>query len=221
LYRRCAPPTTHVGYDSFWSFYGSGYAGVVTFVRTGLTKSFTDNPFDSVGESAGRCMFTDHGEFSVLNIYAPNAGRGPEYLERKMAFYEQLSAAMERWIQESRKVVVTGDINTAHTELDIYNPKKYAQETGFLTREREWISTFLQQRKCVDVWRELNPGVRKYAFWDQKRCILSRCVVDVVLREKNCGWRIDVFYANEKMMKDVVSSDILSNVRLFEFIDGR
>jgi exodeoxyribonuclease-3 len=115
-------------------------------------------------------MLTDHGAFSILNIYAPNAGRGPEHLAKKMEFYDELSSAMDKWtLEEGRKVVITGDINTAHTELDIYNPKKYALETGFMDSERAWISGFLEGRKCVDVWREFNPGVRKYTFWDQKR----------------------------------------------------
>jgi exodeoxyribonuclease III len=115
-------------------------------------------------------MLTDHGTFMILNIYAPNAGRGFEYLERKMAFYSELSRAMARWTEAGRKVVITGDINTAHTEFDIYNPQKYIKDTGFLESEREWITTFLSQRKCKDVWREFNPAVRKYTFWDQKRC---------------------------------------------------
>jgi exodeoxyribonuclease-3 len=102
----------------------------------------------------------------ILNIYAPNAGRGDEYLERKMAFYSELSRAMARWTEAGRKVVITGDINTAHTEFDIYNPRKYMKDTGFLESEREWITTFLSQRKCKDVWREFNPGVRKYTFWN-------------------------------------------------------
>lgn len=164
------------GYDSFWSFSGSGYSGVVTYARQGLTKSSTPNPFNRLPHdtlSSGRCMLTDHGVFMVLNIYAPNAGRGPEYLEKKMEFYDELSSAMGRWTQDGRKVVITGDINTAHTELDIYNPKKYASETGYLASEREWISRFLEERRCKDVWREQNPGVRKYTFWDQKRCTLD------------------------------------------------
>jgi exodeoxyribonuclease-3 len=115
-------------------------------------------------------MLTDHGAFMILNIYAPNAGRGDEYLERKMAFYGELSRAMARWTEAGHKVVITGDINTAHTEFDIYNPRKYIKDTGFLESEREWITTFLSQRKCKDVWREFNPGARKYTFWDQKRC---------------------------------------------------
>ena len=157
-------------------------------------------------------MFTDHGSFSILNIYAPNAGRGPEHLEKKMAFYDELSQAMARWTQEGRDVVVTGDINTAHTPLDIYNPRKYTEETGFLERERDWITAFLSERKCRDVWREFNPGVRKYTFWDQKRRSQSRIELIVVMREKNCGWRIDVYYANEGMMKTVISSEILNDV---------
>jgi len=123
-------------------------------------------------------MLTDHGTFIVLNIYAPNAGRGPEHLERKMEFYDEISSAMARWTEEGRKVVITGDINTAHSELDIYNPKKYRQETGFLDSERDWITTFLNGRKCKDVWREFNPGVRKYTFWDQKRRFPSKISAD-------------------------------------------
>lgn len=192
----------------------------MTYARTGLTKSFTDDPFGQESDSKdsnilfeGRCMLTDHGAFTILNIYAPNAGRGPEFLERKMAFYNELSKAMARWTQEGRKVVVTGDINTAHTELDIYNPRKYIQDTGFLESEKEWITTFLSQRKCKDVWREFHPGVRKYSYWDQRRrSDLSENCLTIVMREKNCGWRIDVFYANEPMMQDVISSDILDNV---------
>jgi exodeoxyribonuclease III len=208
-----------IGFDSFWSFSGSGYAGVVTYARTGLTKSFTDNPFATDIDnkephplSQGRCMLTDHGAFLILNIYAPNAGRGPEYLERKMAFYGELSQAMARWTQEGRKVVVTGDINTAHSELDIYNPRKYSQETGFLDIEREWITTFLSKRKCTDAWREFNPNIRKYSFWDQKRCMALKLSLTIVMRENNHGWRIDVFYANERMMEDVISSEILNEV---------
>jgi exodeoxyribonuclease III len=115
-------------------------------------------------------MLTDHGGFLLLNIYAPNAGRGSDHLERKMAFYAELSVTMERWTQEGRRVVITGDINTAHTELDIYNPKKYMEETGYLDIEREWITSFLSQRKCTDVWRKQHPGERKYTYWDQRRC---------------------------------------------------
>ena len=95
-------------------------------------------------------------------------------------------------LEEGRKVVITGDINTAHTELDIYNPKKYATETGFMDSERGWITGFLQGRKCVDVWREFNPGVRKYTFWDQKRCTHPTPLSQVPMIEGEDGSRIRV-----------------------------
>jgi exodeoxyribonuclease III len=148
-----------------------------------VTKYFSDNPF-SIDESKkedadalyrGRCMLTDHGDFVILNIYATNAGRGPAYLQRKMTFYNELYLAVARWTDEGKKVIVTGDINTAHTELDIYNPQKYRQETGFLDIERNWITTFLNDRKCKDVWRELHPTERKYTFWDQRRRTVTFC----------------------------------------------
>lgn len=114
-------------------------------------------------------MLTDHGAFVLLNLYAPNAGRGEDYLQMKLEFYSELSQAVARWTEDGRKVVVTGDINTAHSELDIYNPRKYMDQTGFLDVERNWITSFLSERKCKDVWRELHPGLRKYTFWDQRR----------------------------------------------------
>jgi exodeoxyribonuclease-3 len=183
------------GYDSFWSFSGNGYAGVVTYARTGMTKSFTDCPFsisvskteDAAATYRGRCMLTDHGDFILLNIYAPNAGRGPEYLERKMAFYSELSLAMSRWTDEGRKVIITGDINTAHTELDVYNPPKYRWETGFLDIERDWITSFLAKHKCKDVWRVFNPIQRRYTFWDQKRRL---ALFGFRVNFQSCGKRI-------------------------------
>ncbi len=217
------------GYDSFFSYSGSGYAGVATYARTGSTRWWTDNPFvvNITAESApstviqevfstdcsktkpeetsiGRCVLTDHGHFLLLNVYAVNAGRGPEFLTKKFTFYNHLSLCVRKWQEAGRKVIVTGDINTAHTELDIYNPVKYGTGTGFLPQEREWISEFLASRDCVDIFRELHPAERKYSFWDQRR----------QQRGPNNGWRIDVYYASASLIrgKEGTKSEILNEV---------
>ena len=212
------------GYDSFFSFSGKGYAGVATFARKGTTKWWTDNPFAvGLGEqttertiaqqkkidpdtdpdvSIGRCVMTDHDAFLLLNIYAPNAGRGPVYLERKFKFYETLAACVKKWQDAGRKVIVTGDINTAHHEIDIYNPLKYQCGTGFLPEEREWITSLLRDANISDAYRKLNPSTRKYSFWDQRR----------QQRPLNNGWRIDVFYCSNELITPTCTSDILNDV---------
>lgn len=199
------------GYDSFFSFSGKGYAGVVTYVRKGGCQWWTDNPFNTAlgspppstslkktndpdtdpDTSIGRCLLTDHGDFLLLNIYAPNAGRGEEYLARKLTFYGELSDCVRKWQNAGRKVIVTGDINTAHSELDIYNPTKYSQVTGFLNQERQWITDFLNEHNMVDAFRERHKDVRKYSFWDQRR----------QQRPLNNGWRIDAFYVSRDLFE--------------------
>lgn len=201
------------GYDSFFSFSGKGYAGIATYARKGSTRWWTDNPFNvgvgSIKEaervngvrkvvdpdtnpdtSIGRCVLTDHESFLLLNIYAPNAGRGPEYLERKFTFYRTLEECVRKWRDAGRRVIVTGDINTAHEEIDIYNPKKYATGTGFLPEERAWVSKLLSDHDLVDAFRALYPDWRKYSFWDQRR----------QQRAPNNGWRIDAFYVSRELL---------------------
>lgn len=203
------------GYESFFSFSGKGYAGIATFARKGSTRWWTDNPFNvdlgsakAIEEkrngvsgrvldpdtdpdvSIGRCVLTDHGSFVLLNIYAPNAGRGEEYLARKFKFYDTLSDCVRKWTQAGRQVIVTGDINTAHEEIDIYNPDKYRNGTGFLAKEREWITKLLKDYGMSDAFRALHPELRKYSFWDQRR----------QQRPLNNGWRIDAFYISNTLL---------------------
>ncbi|CCG82789.1 DNA-(Apurinic or apyrimidinic site) lyase [Taphrina deformans PYCC 5710] len=200
------------GYESFFSFSGKGYAGIATFAKKGSTRWWTDNPFNidlgSLKEvekgapkkladpdtdpdvSIGRCVLTDHGSFLLLNIYAPNAGRGEEYLARKFTFYRILADCVRKWTEAGRQVIVTGDINTAHSELDIYNPEKYKTGTGFLPEERQWITKLLQDYDMSDAFRAIYPDKRKYSFWDQRR----------QQRAPNNGWRIDAFYVSNSLL---------------------
>lgn len=215
------------GYESFFSFSGKGYAGIATFAKRGSVRWWTDNPFNTeigsvkdkaakasmpedpdtaIDTSIGRCVLTDHESFLLLNIYAPNAGRGPQYLERKFTFYRALEQCVAKWQAAGRQVIVTGDINTAHSELDIYNPTKFCEGTGFLPEERQWITEFLARQEMSDAFRRLHPDKRKYSFWDQKRN----------LRPSNYGWRIDAFYCSNKLFDtgagEAVESAILNDV---------
>ncbi|BFZ56083.1 hypothetical protein PYCC9005_003125 [Savitreella phatthalungensis] len=204
------------GYDSFFTYSGKGYAGVATYVRKGGTRWWTDRPFsDPLGGSKegrvadvlrpraqvvdvdedadvsrGRCVLTDHIDFLVLNIYAPNAGRGDLFLKRKMQFYDDMSDCVRKWRAAGRKVIVTGDINTAPTPLDIYHPAKFEKHTGFLPQERAYIVKFCKDHNAVDAFRLLHPDERKYSFWDYR----------TQQRPLDNGWRIDLHLASRELL---------------------
>lgn len=146
--------------------------------------------------SRGRCVLTDHVDFLILNIYAPNAGRGESFLARKMEFYSTMSDCVRKWRAAGRRVIVTGDLNTAPSELDIYNPGKFAATTGFLPSERAYIEKFCKNHDAVDAFRHLHPDTRKYSFWDYR----------TQQRPLNNGWRIDLHLCSRELLYEACSA---------------
>ena len=113
-----------------------------------------------------------------------------------MEFYEHLLNLCNVLIKEGREIVITGDFNTAHNEIDLKNHKVNKKNTGFLTEEREWIDRFLNHG-FYDAFRVLYPKVEQYTWWSYR----------FSAREKNVGWRLDYFLVTEKileMTKDVI-----------------
>ena len=134
------------GFDSFWAFdtVNKGRSGVVTYVRHGLTASVREGigtaEDDTKGSAEkaegkdwtaeeGRLLVTDHSAFLLLNVYFPNGGRGEERVAYKMRFYAAVEERCRQWAARGRRVVVVGDVNTAHRPIDIHNPKIKAPHT--------------------------------------------------------------------------------------------
>jgi exodeoxyribonuclease III len=131
---------------------------VCTYVRKACTQSVDKNPVE--GEQ-GRALLTKHDGFDLLNIYAPNAGRGEEYLKIKFAFYKQMKMLTQKYNNTQTGIIIAGDINTAHQDLDVYMPKKFTTTTGFLIEEREWITKWLKEELLVDSYRNKYPSCRE------------------------------------------------------------
>ncbi|OPY53639.1 MAG: exonuclease III [Methanosaeta sp. PtaU1.Bin112] len=148
-----------------------------------------------------RAIVADYGHFLLFNVYFPNGKASRERLEYKLKFYDHFLEHIARLKAEGRGIVVCGDVNTAHKEIDLARPKANEKISGFLPEERAWMDRLVQEG-FVDTFRSLHKEADNYTWWDLK----SRA------RERNVGWRIDYFFVSEELKDAVSSAFILAEV---------
>lgn len=137
----------------------------------------------------------------LINGYYPNGGQGPHRLEYKLKFYEAFLKFIDKKKKLGYEIIFTGDVNTAHTEIDLARPKANEENTGFLPIERAWITKVISHG-YVDTFRTLHPNKKDmYTYWDQKTSS----------RDRNVGWRIDYFFVSSALLPFVKKSDMLSS----------
>lgn len=184
----------------FSSAQRKGYSGVATYTRVepqDVAHGFSIEKFDS----EGRILRMDYGDFLLFNIYFPNGKSSDERLEYKMEFYDAFLDYVGKLRREGRNVVVCGDVNTAHKEIDLARPKENEKISGFLPEERAWMDTFLEHG-FVDTFRQFNQEPNNYSWWDT----MTRA------RERNVGWRIDYFFADTDFAPRLTDAFILPDV---------
>lgn len=177
-----------------------GYSGVALYSKIKpqkVEKGFGIDEFDR----EGRTLIADYGDFVLFNIYFPNGKMSPERLQYKMDFYDAFLEYADRLKEEGRNIVVCGDVNTAHKEIDIARPKENEKISGFLPEERAWIDKFLSHG-YVDTFREFNKKPDQYSWWSYR----------TKARERNVGWRLDYFFVNQEFMDHIKLSYILNDV---------
>jgi exodeoxyribonuclease-3 len=180
------------GYTAYWShcLAKKGYSGVGVFTRREprhVRHGIGVPRFDE----EGRILELDFGRFVFFNVYFPNGQMSEERLRYKLDFYEAFFAYADRYKDEGRRVVVTGDYNTAHNEIDLKNPQANAKTSGFLRIERDWLDRITADG-WVDTFRHLHPEEVKYSWWTYR----------FKARERNAGWRIDYFFVTHNMIAD-------------------
>lgn len=189
------------GYNIFWnSAERKGYSGVVTFTKEkpiDIKNGFGIEKFDV----EGRALITEFPSFVLFNIYFPNGKKNQERLDYKLDFYDTFLAYADNLKAEGKNIVVCGDFNTAHKEIDLTHPKENEKVSGFLPIERAWIDTFIDHG-YVDTFRNFNKEPNQYSWWDIK----TRA------RERNVGWRIDYFFVNKEFLPNVKKAFILQDV---------
>ena len=188
-------------YKDFWNpAEKAGYSGVATFSKLEPKKVIVGDK-DNDWDDEGRVIITKFDEFSLLNVYFPNGKRDKGRLMYKMEFYEYFLKYINNLRDKGERVIFCGDVNTAHTEIDLARPKENAKTSGFLEIERQWIDKLIAN-DWVDTFREFNQEGGHYSWWDQ----YTRA------KERNVGWRIDYFFIDRTLRKNLKSAFILPEV---------
>jgi len=189
------------GYYTSWNpAERKGYSGVATFSKQkplSVKNGFGREEFDS----EGRILITTFPSFTLFNIYFPNGKKNKERLQYKLDFYDEFLSYADTLKAQKQNIVVCGDLNTAHTEIDLARPKENERISGFLPVERAWIDTFIDHG-YVDTFRRFHPEPNQYSWWDLK----------TAARARNVGWRIDYFFVNKEFLPKVTNAFIYQDV---------
>jgi exodeoxyribonuclease-3 len=186
------------GYHIFWNpAERPGYSGTAILAREEieareLPKLFWDNE--------GRIQVLELSKFYLVNVYFPNAGHGLPRLDFKMEFNNKLLRYLKK-LEKKKPLVVCGDFNVAHQEIDLARPKNNEGNAGFTTEEREWMDNFLRAG-FVDTFRHFYPHKIQYSWWTYK----------FKAREKNIGWRIDYFCISREFLPHIKRAFILDHI---------
>ncbi len=189
------------GYYSYFSHpkEKKGYSGVAIYSKEKPKEVFYGMGIKKLDDE-GRLIGAKFKNFTIINGYFPNGGQGPHRLKYKLEFYEAFLKFILKLRKNGEKVIFCGDVNTAHEAIDLARPKANEENTGFLPIERAWITKVIKN-DFIDVWRNLNPNTKDvYTYWDIK----TRA------RERNVGWRIDYFFADEKIVPKIKNVGMLN-----------
>jgi exodeoxyribonuclease-3 len=189
------------GYHSyFFSAEKKGYSGVAVYTKLKPVRAKAGLGIPEF-DGEGRLIELEFEPFVLFNIYFPNGGRGPERVKYKLDFYKEVFKRAQALRRKGKHVVICGDYNTAHKEIDLARPKENQRTSGFLPEERAWIDKIVAM-DYVDIFREFNKEPGQYTYWDQ----ITRA------RERNVGWRIDYFFIDKEMKPMVASASIHADV---------
>lgn len=177
-----------------------GYSGVATITDQKVldTKKIEKHEYDS----EGRVLIHEMEDFFLLNCYFPNGQRDLKRVPFKLEFCDFVLARMNE-LKKQKPIIICGDFNTAHKEIDIANPKSNIKNTGFLPIERAWMDKFTSEG-YIDIYRHLHPKQEgAYTWWSQ---------LNPSVRQRNIGWRLDYFFITPELLPRVKRAEILSDV---------
>lgn len=192
-----------LGFHHHWfSAQKKGYSGVAVF-----TKIKPDAVCIGCGlpssDAEGRVLQLDFGDIRLINAYFPSGTSGDERQQFKYSWLNEFHAYLEALKKQHPKIILCGDYNIAHHEIDIHDPKSNKNSSGFLPPEREWMTAFLNSG-WIDTFREFHPEPHRYTWWSQRF---------PSVRLNNKGWRIDYINVTEPLRKQLVAADIYPEVK--------
>ncbi|MBD3796764.1 MAG: exodeoxyribonuclease III [Campylobacterales bacterium] len=177
-----------------------GYSGTATFSTLKSDTVSNAKHIDILNE--GRIIETHFNDIVLFNVYFPNGQKDEERLNYKMEFYDRFLEHCEALREEGKSIIICGDVNTAHKEIDLKNPKANSKTSGFLPIEREWIDKLLDHG-YIDTFRYVNGDeIDRYSWWSYR----------ANARLKNVGWRIDYFFISEDLAENLEDAFILDYI---------
>ena len=188
------------GYRSFWNYADKkGYSGTAVYTRHEPLNVSYGIGID-LHDHEGRVITLDMPRFYLVCCYTPNSQDGLRRLDYRMQWEADFRAYLQR-LDSQKPVILCGDLNVAHQEIDLKNPKSNRQNAGFTDQERQQFSTLLDQG-FVDTFRTLHPEQVTYSWWSYR----------FQARQKNAGWRIDYFVVSQRLLPSVLSADIHTDI---------
>ncbi len=177
-----------------------GQSGVALFTDIEPLHYETTNHVDILNE--GRINEFHFENIAFFNVYFPNGQRNEERLAYKMAFYDRFLEHLQKLRKEGKSIIVCGDVNTAHTPIDLARPKANEKTSGFLPIEREWMDKFISYG-YVDTFRYVHGDKRDHYSWWSYRANA---------RKNNVGWRIDYFFVSDDLKDKIKDAYILDHI---------
>ena len=188
------------GYESYWNYADKkGYSGTAIFTKHKPLSVSYGLGIDE-HDHEGRVITLEMEKFYLVTCYTPNAQDGLKRLDYRMQWEDDFQAYVKR-LDEKKPVIVCGDLNVAHEEIDLKNPKTNRKNAGFSDEEREKMTQFLGNG-FIDTFRTLYPEQVTYSWWSYR----------FKAREKNAGWRIDYFLLSTRLREQLVDAQIHTEV---------
>ena len=188
------------GYKSFWNYAEKkGYSGTAVYSRidsVGHTSGIGRNEHDS----EGRVVTVEYENFYLVNVYTPNSRNELVRLPYRLEWEEDFREFVKK-LDEVKPVIICGDLNVAHKEIDLKNPKTNHRNPGFTDEERKAFTDLLDAG-FIDTFRALHPDSQKFSWWSYR----------YNARAKNIGWRIDYFLISERLLPHLSDADILDDI---------
>jgi len=177
-----------------------GYSGTLTWST--IESNYHSNCLEIDTTKEGRIVETHYNDTVLFNVYFPNGQKDEERLNHKMKFYDDFLEYCEKLKEDGKSIIICGDVNTAHKEIDLKNPKANSKTSGFLPIEREWMDKLIDHG-YIDTFRYVNGDeLDRYSWWSYR----------AGARDRNVGWRIDYFFISEDLAENLEDAFILDEV---------
>ena len=188
------------GYTSYWDYADKkGYSGTAIWTKH-VPLSVSCGLGEDEHNHEGRAVTLEMPDFYLVNTYVPNSQDGLRRLDYRMRWEDSFRAYVSK-LAAKKGVIICGDMNVAHEEIDLKNPDTNHMNAGFSDEERGKMTELLGAG-FIDTWRSQHPGEAKYSWWSYR----------MAARERNVGWRIDYFLVSENLAPRIASTDIHNEV---------